>query len=198
MTGQTPSNADPPSAAMLAWVVAQVGLCLLAAPAVRRLLGRERVWRAVRRVGGASMSLYLWHTLPVLVVATVFYLPRIAPDPAFGSGAWWALRVPWLLVLGVVLVGVLVVLRPLERWQARLYERTRPRFDVRRARPPWLGLPTSVAALTYFATRDFAPDGRVPVPAALALDLGTTLMMTTRLAGREEPDDAMGPLRETV
>ncbi len=58
-----PSNTDPPSAAMLAWAVAQVGLCLLAAPAVRRLLDRERVWRAVRPVGGASMTLYLWHML---------------------------------------------------------------------------------------------------------------------------------------
>ncbi|WP_327235235.1 acyltransferase [Streptomyces sp. NBC_01317] len=198
VTGQTPSNTDPPSAAMLAWVVAQVGLCLLAAPAVRRLLARERVWRAVRRVGGASMTLYLWHMLPVLVVAAVFYLPGIAPDPVFGSGAWWALRVPWLLVLGVVLVGVLVVLRPLERWQARLYERTRPRFDLRRAWPLWLGLPAGVAAFAYFATRGFAPDGRVPVPAALALVLGTILVMTTRLAGREEPDDAKGALRETV
>lgn len=31
VTGQNPSNTDPPSAAMLAWAVAQVGLCLLAA-----------------------------------------------------------------------------------------------------------------------------------------------------------------------
>ncbi|MET8331534.1 hypothetical protein [Streptomyces sp. NPDC005181] len=40
-------DTDPPPAAMLAWAVAQVGLCLLAAPRVRRLLDRERV------VGGA-------------------------------------------------------------------------------------------------------------------------------------------------
>lgn len=70
---------------MLAWAVAQVGLCLLAAPAVRRLLDREHVWRAVRHVGGASMTLYLWHMLPVLVVAAAFYLTGIAPEPAFGS-----------------------------------------------------------------------------------------------------------------
>ncbi|GGN80206.1 hypothetical protein GCM10011579_065530 [Streptomyces albiflavescens] len=112
VTGQTPSNTNPPSAAMLAWAVAQVGLCLLAAPAVRRLLQHERVWRVVRPVGGASMTLYLWHMLPVLVVAAAFYLTGLAPEPLFGSAAWWGLRVPWLLVLGVVLAGVVPVLRP--------------------------------------------------------------------------------------
>jgi fucose 4-O-acetylase-like acetyltransferase len=104
VTGQQPSNTDPPSAAMLAWTVAQAGLALLLAPALRRLLNRERVWRAVRPLGGVSMTLYLWHMLPVLVIAGGFYLTGLAPQPHYGSAGWWALRVPWLVVLGVVLV----------------------------------------------------------------------------------------------
>ncbi|MET7495077.1 acyltransferase [Streptomyces sp900116325] len=198
VTGQNPSNTDPPSAAMLAWAVAQVGLCLLAAPAVRRLLDRERVWRAVRHVGGASMTLYLWHMLPVLVVAA-FYLIGIAPEPEFGSGAWWGLRLPWLLVLGVVLVGVLLALRPLERRQALLYERIRPAIGLRRPWPLWLGLATSVAALTWFAMRGFAYDGRFPVLPALSLALGTTLVMAhRRTAVPETPDEPRSALKEAA
>ncbi|MEV6537182.1 acyltransferase [Streptomyces sp. NPDC051639] len=176
VTGQSPGNTDPPSAAMLAWVVAEIGLCLLAGPAMRRLLDRARVWRLVRPVGGASMTLYLWHMLPVLVVAAVFYLTGLAPEPAFGSAAWWELRAPWLLVLGVAMAGVLLALRPLEHWLTLLYERTRPDAGPRRSWALWFGLAVSVAALSRFAVHGFAYDGRFPLLPALGLALGTTLV----------------------
>ncbi|MFF4788682.1 acyltransferase [Streptomyces sp. NPDC001276] len=185
VTGQAPSNTNPPSVAMLAWVVAQVGLCLLVAPAVRRFLDREWVWRLVQSVGGASMTLYLWHMLPVLVVAAAFYLTALAPEPAFGSGGWWALRVPWLLVLGLVLAGFVAALRPLERKLAALYERTRPDADRRRSWMLWLGLATSVAALSRFAVQGFAYDGRLPFLPSLGLALGMGLLL---LRGRTAPD----------
>ncbi|MCZ1003030.1 hypothetical protein O1M63_41695 [Streptomyces mirabilis] len=184
--------------------VAQVGLCLLAAPAVRRLLDRERVWRAVRPAGGASMTLYLWHMLPVLIVAAAFYLTGLAPEPTLGSAAWWGLRLPWLLVLGVVLTGVVRALRPLERGLSLLYERTRPDPGFSRSSGssgswlpwlPWLGLAASVTALTRFATRGFAPDGRFPVLPALGLLLGTTLLTARRRTTGDldtgEPKDAL-------
>ncbi|AJE39023.1 acyltransferase family protein [Streptomyces nodosus] len=177
VTGQTPSNTDPPSLAMLAWVVAQTGVCLLVAPAVRRLLDRAWVWRLVRPVGGASLTLYLWHMLPVLVVAAAFYLTDLAPEPVFGSAGWWALRVPWLLVLGLVLAGLAAALRPLERKLATLYERTRPDAGLRRSWPLWLGLAVNVAALSRFAVQGFAYEGRFPVLPSLGLVLGMGLLL---------------------
>jgi hypothetical protein len=184
VTGQSPSNTDPPSAAMLAWAVAQVGLCLLAARGMRRLLDRERVWRVVRPVGGAGMTLYLWHMLPVLVVAAAFYLTGLAPEPAFGSAAWWALRVPWLLVLGVVLAGVVAALLPLDRGLAALYERIGRDAVPRRPWPLWLGLGAAVAALTRFAVHGFAPEGRFPVLPTLGLALGVLLVALPQRARR--------------
>lgn len=198
VTGQVPSNTDPPSAAMLAWVVAQVGLCLLAAPPVRRLLDRERVWRLVHPVGAASMTLYLWHMLPVLAVAAAFYLTDLAPEPTLGSAAWWWLRVPWLLLLGLVLAGVVSALRPLERGLLVLYERTSPNAVLRHAWPLWLGLAMSVVALVRLAVRGFAPDGRLPVLPTIGLALGTALVMLTRwTAARrlDQPEAARAPDR---
>jgi fucose 4-O-acetylase-like acetyltransferase len=199
VTGQHPSNTNPPSAAMLAWTVAQIGLCLLAAPAVRRLLDRRRVWQAVRALGGASMTLYLWHMLPVLILAAAFYLTALAPEPALGSLGWWGLRVPWLLTLGVVLAGVLSALRPLERGLALVYERGTTDTAPRRSWSLWLGLAVSVAALTRFAVRGFAYDGRFPVLPALGLAVGTALVLASRgAAAHPAPEASRDAAREPV
>ena len=128
------------------------------------------LWRAVRGVSGASMTLYLWHMVPVLIIAAALYLPGLAPDPTYGSAAWWAWRAPWLLTLGALLVGVLRALRPLEAALAALYEHTRPEPDLRGTWPLWLGLAASVTALTRFAVAGFAHEGRFPLLPAVGLD----------------------------
>ncbi|WP_328679063.1 acyltransferase family protein [Streptomyces sp. NBC_00343] len=188
VTGQSPSNTNPPSAAMLAWAVGQVGVALLLAPVLRRLLEREQLWGLVRPLGGASMTLYLWHMLPVLVVAA-FYLTGLAPEPAYASASWWALRVPWLVVLGVVLVGVVGVLRPLERGLAVVYERTRPGdLPLELPRRPWAlwgGMTASVSALIWFAGHGFAYGGRFPVLPALGLAVGVGLVVVTGRSGAD-------------
>jgi fucose 4-O-acetylase-like acetyltransferase len=203
VTGQTPSNTNPPSVAMLAWAVAQVGACLLAAPALRRLLERERVWRIVRPLGGVSMTLYLWHMLPVLIAAAAFYLTGLAPEPALDSASWWALRLPWLLVLGAVLTVVVSALRPFEGALTARYERVRPDTGPYRAWLLWPGLAVTVLALIRFATRGFAEDGRVPVPAAAGLVLGTALVLLHRALGGHgsvprRPAGAEGALEEAA
>jgi hypothetical protein len=129
------------------------------------------------------MTLYLWHMLPVLIVAGAFYLTGLAPEPAYGSGSWWVLRVPWLVVLGVVLVGVVAALRPLERGLVVVYERTRPGdlpFEL--PRWPWAlwgGMAASVSALIWFAGHGFAYGGRFPVLPAVGLVMGVGLVMVT-------------------
>ncbi|WP_460069476.1 acyltransferase family protein [Streptomyces sp. YKOK-I1] len=186
VTGQDLSNTNPPSAAMLAWSVAQTGVCLLIAPGVRRALERARVWRAVRGLGAASMTLYLWHMAPVLVVAAAFYLTDLAPEPGYGSAAWWALRVPWMVVLGGVLAGVLRALRPVERGLRVWGARVRPDAGLRgvAAWRMWAGTGVSGWALTYFAGHGFAYGGRFPLLAATGLALGVGLLL---FPGRADP-----------
>ncbi|MEU1177596.1 acyltransferase [Streptomyces sp. NPDC005820] len=200
VTGQDPSNTNPPSVAMLAWAVAQVGVALLVAPGVRRVLKRGTVWRAVRGLGAASMTLYLWHMLPVLVVAGAFYLTDLAPQPAYGSMGWWGLRVPWLLVLGGVLGCVLAALRPLERGLAVLGARVRPEAGLRgvAAGRLWAGIGVSVWALTYFAGHGFAYGGRFPLAAAVGLAVGTGLVLFPGRAGARGTVTVGGALEEAA
>ncbi|MER5639640.1 acyltransferase [Kitasatospora sp. NPDC002227] len=190
VSDETVSNTDPPSVAMLAWVVAQCGLCVALAPAGRRLVARPALWRVVRPLGRASMAVYLWHMLPVLAVAAALYLPGLAPEPGVGSPAWWALRLPWLAVLTLLLLALLAALAPLDRALTRLATALRPDAPVRN--PPLfaLGLAAVVQSLATFATHGFAYQGHFPTTPTALLTLGTTL--TLAAAERRQELSATG------
>ncbi|GLW71095.1 hypothetical protein Kpho02_33940 [Kitasatospora phosalacinea] len=127
VSGEEVSNTDPPSLAMLAWLFAQCGLCLLLAPyAERTLRARRRAGRLVEPLGRAGMSLYLWHMVPVLAAGAAFYLTDLAPEPEVGSAPWWAWRPVWVLLLAALLGGLLIALRPVDGLLLRLARRLRP------------------------------------------------------------------------
>jgi hypothetical protein len=144
------------------------------------------------------MTLYLWHMLPVLIVAAALYLPGLAPEPAFGSAAWWWLRLPWLLVLGVVLAGAVAGLRPLEGRLSALYERTRPQASPPRPLLLWIGLAASTGALARFATQGFAYGGRFPVLPAAGLAVGAALVLLDRRRGVRYADEPREALEEAA
>ena len=183
---ETVTNTNPPSAAMLAWACAQTGLCLLLAPAARAALRSRRVWRLVRPVAGASMTLYLWHMVPVIIAAALLYLTDLAPEPIVGTLHWWAWRLPWVLLLGLLLFGVVLALRPVERAMAGLYESCRPDAEVLHPMLLWLGLVTTVFALSIWATHGFAYGGRFPALAAAGFALGGALVGLRRPVAVEE------------
>ncbi|WP_405014461.1 acyltransferase family protein [Kitasatospora sp. NBC_01539] len=174
VTGEEVSNTDPPSAAMLAWAVAQCAVCLLLAPAAGRALRPARARRAARATAAASMALYLWHMVPVLVLAAALYLPGLAPEPAVGSGGFWALRAVWIAALAAVLVAVLRALRPLDRVLRRLHAVARTEAEPRSPLPLVLGYAAVVPALAYWAGHGFAHGGVLP---GLAFAAGTALVL---------------------
>jgi hypothetical protein len=65
------------------------------------------------------MLVYLWHMVPVIIVAVAFYPTGVMPQPRIGSAEWWVLRPAWVALLAVILVplivGLLRVHRPLLR-----------------------------------------------------------------------------------
>ncbi|MDG4757132.1 alpha/beta hydrolase [Micromonospora sp. WMMD710] len=113
------SNLNPPSLlVVVALAVSQVGVGLLARPALHRAVARPRVGRAVAGANRNAVRIYLWHQ-PVLVAVTALTaragvaLPGLhtAPD---GPG-WVLARCCWLPLLAVVLVTLVRVDRPADR-----------------------------------------------------------------------------------
>jgi hypothetical protein len=97
-----------------ALAVFQLGLLLLARPALERWLRRRTVWRVVVAANGIAMTVFCWHmTADVAVIRMsgalgIHLLDRL-------DTAWWAWRPFWLLAPGIVLAGLVAVFSRIER-----------------------------------------------------------------------------------
>ncbi len=176
--GQTVDNTAPPSVALLAFGCTQTGLAVALAPALNRILRRDRV-RAVLSVANANvMALYLWHMVPVVIVSIVGYPAGLLPQPPeMGTVAWWLARLLWIAVLGVTVAVEMVLLYGLRSFFAaplpELAVSLSPRWT-------WLTLSTGVlttaSGLGFLAARGFAPAGHYPWPTAAVFAFGAVLM----------------------
>ncbi|WP_158071893.1 acyltransferase family protein [Kitasatospora sp. CB01950] len=190
VTGEEVSNTNPPSPAMLAWLVAQCGLCLLLAPFAEQALRSARRRRFVEPLGRVSMTLYLWHMVPVLAAGAAFYLTDLAPEPEVGSAAWWAWRPAWILVLAALFGFLLAVLRPVDALLIRTARWALPGAAINGAwRPPLLmaGLAATVWSLAHWAVQGLARDGSPDWQVVLAFVIGSALVgaAATRWAAAE-------------
>jgi fucose 4-O-acetylase-like acetyltransferase len=161
MPGEPVSNMSPPTVCIVALTCWLVGLVMLARPVVTRWLARPRVWTGVVALNGVIMTVFLWH-LTALLVAVLVLLPLGFPQPAVGSGAWWALRPVWLAILGVLLAGLVAVFGRLERPRPVEYRPRHGRTPVVRQAAAVAGivlvalgvLGLAVAGLSEPATRE--------------------------------------------
>jgi surface polysaccharide O-acyltransferase-like enzyme len=189
-------NASPPSAALLAFGLAQVGVVLLAAPSVSAWLARPtrgRLRGLIQRANAMTMPVYLWHMVPVVLVTVVAYPNHWFAQPSIGSRAWWVQRIPWVAALTVVLATVLafVVLA------ARLAHVARPRqpesspnATAGRAAMLGLGVAITVATLGRLAVWGFAPNGSLDTITTGCFAVGLLLVLAAGAYPRAR--DAMG------
>jgi hypothetical protein len=110
-------NMHPPTLAITALGVAQIGIALVLRDPLTRWLQRARVWTAVVVVNLSVVSIYLWHQAALTLAARVV-LPLGYPDPQPGTAAWWAARLIWLVIPALVLAGIVAIVGPAERLAA--------------------------------------------------------------------------------
>jgi hypothetical protein len=174
--GQVVQNTEPPSAAMLAFGCAQAGLVIALAPAVNSMLRGGAVARVLSRANANVMALYLWHMIPVVIVAVTAYPAGLLPQPQEGGAGWWLVRLEWLAVLSMVTAAELALL-----WRGRrFFAAPLPGINVptgRWAEPAMLaGALMASYGLALLAAEGFAPDGQFPWRTALVFAVGVLLV----------------------
>nr|WP_274387979.1 acyltransferase [Salsipaludibacter albus] len=115
VAGAERTNSWPPTLALALLGLVQVGLLLAARPALDRWLARPRVYGVVGVLGARAMTIYLWHPLAVAVLTLALVVPGAWPEAAYGTAAWWALRVAWVVLALFITVPVVVAVGRWER-----------------------------------------------------------------------------------
>jgi hypothetical protein len=193
VTGQTIQNSSPPSTAMLAFACTQTGLAVLLGPALNRLLRGVRVQKVLSVANTNVMALYLWHMVPVVIVAILVYPTGLMPQPEENSLGWWLVRALWVIILAVVTALEMLLLFRLRR----VFAAPIPAITVR-----WspaltdvtmlLGVVMTAYGITFVSAGGFAPNGHFPWHSMVIFAIGALLVgLTPRTAGAAEaPDDA--------
>ncbi|GFG79660.1 acyltransferase [Mycobacterium paragordonae] len=175
--GQQVQNTTPPTVALLAFGCTQIGIGTALVPALNRVLRASRARRVVSIVNDNVMALYLWHMVPVVLVAVVGYPGGLFPQPAEGTVDWWLFRLEWIGILIVVTAGEITLLS----WGRGFFAATLPMLTSpipeHWTEPVLLaGAAMTTYALACFAADGFAPDGRFPWFRALVFVLGAALV----------------------
>jgi len=137
-----PSNVSPPSVALFALALAQLGIVIAARSSLNRWLERPRVWMVVVALGSITLTVYLWHMTAMILAATLTYLTRFWPHTSEIDALWWKLRPLWLMLCALLLAILIFFFRRFER--ALPVPRPAPLRTL-------IGMITTLAGITWLA-----------------------------------------------
>lgn len=109
------SNATPPTLALVALGLAQLGVVVTLRPRAERWLARPVPWWVVITAGSVIMTVFLWHMTAMVVAGVLTHPTGLWPDVTAVDARWWALRPVWLLACAAVLAVLVPALQPFER-----------------------------------------------------------------------------------
>jgi hypothetical protein len=112
--GEDVQNTAPPTLALLALAVAQIGVALSLRDRTSRWLRKEGPWLPIVGINSVILTIFLWHTAAAIVAALVLYGGGIMPIVAVGSIEWFLLRIPWMVVCLLVLDGMAAIFARIE------------------------------------------------------------------------------------
>ena len=117
VNGARISNLNPPTLAAVSFGIAQCGLALLLRDRLARLMRRPLAWAGIALVNLSAMTLFLWHQTAFITVSSAGLLagglPGLLTAPT--GGLWVAERLVWLPVFAIMLSGLWLTFRRVER-----------------------------------------------------------------------------------
>lgn len=113
--GREPRNASPPTVALLANTAFQLGLVMMLHDPAERWLRHRRPWQAVVGINAVVLTIFLWQMCAVLLLVGLLNAAGALPTPAAGTASWWLWRLPWFLMLAVIMAGLVAVFGRIER-----------------------------------------------------------------------------------
>ena len=153
-----PNNAAPPTVALFALALVQLGLVLLMRAPVTRALVRPRVWTPVALLGARLMTLFLWHQVAMVVITNLAVQQGWLPLSEAINARWWVQQPLWVAAFALALAGMAALAGRLEAADE----------DVATDRGGW-GTTVPGIALTGGAIAGFLWLGVVEVPVWAAL-----------------------------
>jgi fucose 4-O-acetylase-like acetyltransferase len=186
--GQPVQNSDPPSIAMLAFACAQAGLVIALAPALNRALRAGFVQRILTSANSNVMALYLWHMIPVVIVAIVGYPAGLLPQPVEGTADWWLARLEWVVILSLLTAVEMVLLSWGRSFFAAPLAMLGTPLTERWAEPIMLaGTAMAAYGLAFVSAEGFAPSGHFPWLTGLIFAAGVLLVALRPAKADEQP-----------
>ncbi|GAA4975870.1 peptidoglycan/LPS O-acetylase OafA/YrhL [Nonomuraea thailandensis] len=176
--GERLHNMSPPSLALLGVAATQLGVALLLRERGERWLRVSRVWIAVVAVNAVILTIFLWHVSAAILLAAALHAAGVLPVSEAGSAAWFAWRLPLLVMLGLVLVLLVAIAGPIEvRRTGRIS-----------GPPPWLVVPVVAgfaAVIAGLLGNSLLPSTSPtlfgwPTPALIAYLAGTAVLRLLR------------------
>ncbi|MFD0469767.1 acyltransferase family protein [Nonomuraea thailandensis] len=156
----------------------QLGVALLLRERGERWLRVSRVWIAVVAVNAVILTIFLWHVSAAILLAAALHAAGVLPVSEAGSAAWFAWRLPLLVMLGLVLVLLVAIAGPIEvRRTGRIS-----------GPPPWLVVPVVAgfaAVIAGLLGNSLLPSTSPtlfgwPTPALIAYLAGTAVLRLLR------------------
>ncbi len=111
------SNSLPPTLALFALGVTQVGLVLALEPLGRKMLDNLNIWTATVLMNGMIMTVYLWHLTAFVLVMTIVWVGfgGVGLDSVPGTSEWWVSRPLWLGIYIIALLPMIAIFARHER-----------------------------------------------------------------------------------
>jgi len=146
------SNVSPPSVALFALALAQLGIVTGTRRSLSRWLERPRVWAVVVTAGSITLTVYLWHMTAMILAAALTYVTGLWPHSSEIDASWWVLRAPWLILCALLLAILVFFFRRFER--AVPLSRPAPVRTL-------IGLTATLAGITWLVRQGlYAPETR--------------------------------------